>query len=206
MRNIKITVLIHANCVRCEMKKDINWSKSCAENKHYFLKCNKPAWLCEAVEKSTNIPEVSWDRQNLMTRNVYMKIIEDIINEMEPRQAVLCVWKLNRDLTVLQPHMKSTCTLVEQNLMNRYIPWDMSNASFPLPPLGKELDDEYVPLMEPYYEPKQPGCRLPEDKKEVELYDEEGLDETGHKKGEPPIEIAACRYRYGGGKEHGTFE
>ena len=107
-------------CERCEMNEDINWSKSCAENKHYFLKYNKLAWVCEAVEESANIPEVSWDRQNLMTRNVYMKIIEDTINEMEPRQAVLCVWKLNRDLTVLQPHMKRTCTLVEQNLMNRY--------------------------------------------------------------------------------------
>ena len=78
-----------------------------------------------------------------------MKIIEDIINEMEPRQAVLCVWNLNRDLAVLQPHMKRTCTLVEQNLMNRYIPWDMCNASFPLPPLAKELDDEYVPPWNP---------------------------------------------------------
>ena len=136
-------------CERCELKKDISWSKSCAENKHYFLKCNKLAWLCEAVEESTNIPEVSWDRQNLMTRNVYMKIIEDIINEMEPRQVMLCVWKLNRDLTVLQPHMNRTCTLVEQNLMNRYIPWGMCNASFPLPPLGKELDDEYVPPLNP---------------------------------------------------------
>ena len=61
------------------------------KNKHYFLKCNKLAWLCEAVEESTNIPEVSWDRQNLMTRNLYMKIIEDIINEMKPRQAGMCV-------------------------------------------------------------------------------------------------------------------
>ena len=77
-----------------------------------------------------------------MTRNVYMKIIEDIINEMEPRQAVLCVWKLNRDLTVLQPHMKRTCTLVEQNLMNRYIAWYMCNASFPLPRMGNK---KYVP-------------------------------------------------------------
>ena len=36
--------------------------------------------------------------------------------------------------------------------------------------------------MEPCYEPKQPSFRLPEEKKEVELYDDEGLDETGHKK------------------------
>ena len=124
-----------------------------------------------------------------MIRNVYMKIIEDIINEMELRQAVLCVWKLNRDLTVLQPHMKRTCTLVEQNLMNRYIPWDMCNASFPLTSLGRELDDEYVLPMEPYYEPKQPSFRLPEEKKEVELYDEEGLDEAGHKKENPLLKL-----------------
>ena len=117
---------------RHEMKKEINWSKSCAENKHYFLKCNKLERICEAVEESTNISEVSWDRQNLMTRGVYMKIIEDIVTEMEPRQAVLCVQKFNRDLSMLQPHMKRTCTLVEQN-MNRYQPWDMCNASFPLP-------------------------------------------------------------------------
>ena len=60
-------------CGRCEMKKEINWSKSCAENKHYFLKCNKLEWICEAVEESTNISEVSWDRQNLMTRGVYIR-------------------------------------------------------------------------------------------------------------------------------------
>ena len=90
MRNIKISPNPWQLCERCEMKKDINWSKSCAENKHYFLKCNKLAWICEAVEESTNIPEVSWDMNNLMIRDVYMKIIEDIINDMEPRQAVLC--------------------------------------------------------------------------------------------------------------------
>ena len=100
-------------CGRCEMKKEINWSKSCAENRHYFLKCNKLEWICEAVEESTNISEVSWDRQNLMTRGVYMKIIEDIVTEMEPRQAVLCVQKFNRDPSMLQPHMKRTYTLVE---------------------------------------------------------------------------------------------
>ena len=90
---------------------------------------------------------------------------------------------------MLQPHMKRACTLVEQNLMNRYIPWDMCNASFPIPPLGKELDDKYVPPMEPYYEPKQPGFRQPEGKKEVELYDEEGLDETGHKRENPLLKL-----------------
>ena len=84
-----------------------------------------------------------------MTRGVYMKIIEDIVTEIEPRQAVLCVQKFKRDLSMLQPHMKRTCTLVEQNIMNRYQPWDMCNASFPLPPLGKELDDEYVPPIAP---------------------------------------------------------
>ena len=90
---------------------------------------------------------------------------------------------------MLQLHIKRTCTLVEQNLMNRYIPWDMCNASFPLPLLGKELDDEYVSPMEPYYEPRQPGFRLPEVKKEVELYDEEGLDEAGHKKDNPLLKL-----------------
>ena len=141
-RNFKITVLIHGICGRCKMKKEINWSKSCAEKKHYFLKCNKLEWICEAVEESTDISGVSWDRQNLMTRGVYMKIIEDIVTETEPSQAVLGMQKFNRDLKMLQPHMKRTCTLVEQNIMNRYQPWDMCNASFPLPPLGKELDDE----------------------------------------------------------------
>ena len=109
-------------CGRCEMKKEINWSKSSTKNKHYFLKCNKLEWICEAVEESTNISEVLWDRQNLMTRGVYMKIIEDIVTEMEPRQAVLCVQIFNRDLNMLQPHTKRTCTLVEQNIMNRYQP------------------------------------------------------------------------------------
>ena len=82
------------------MKKEINWSKSCAENKHYFLKCNKLEWICEAVEESTNISEVSWDRQNLMNRGVYMKIIEDIVTEMEPRQAVLCVCLNSTEISV----------------------------------------------------------------------------------------------------------
>ena len=55
--------------------------------------------------------------------------------------------------------------------------------------MGKELDDEYVPPMEPYYKPKEPGFRLPEEKKEVELYEEEGLDETGHKKENPLLKL-----------------
>ena len=135
------------------MEKEINWSKSCAENKHYFLKCNKLEWIYEAVEESTNISEVSWDRQNLMTRGVHMKIIEDIVTEMEPRQVVLCVQKFNRDLSMLQLHMKRTCTLVEQNIMNIYQPWDMCNASFPL---GKELDDEYMPPEPPTMSPDNP--------------------------------------------------
>ena len=62
--------------------------------------------MCEAVEESTNISKVSWDRQNLMTRGVYMKIIDDIVTERELRQAVLCVQKFNRDLSMLQPHTK----------------------------------------------------------------------------------------------------
>ena len=60
-------------CERCEMKKDIN------------MKCNKLVWICEAVEESTSISEVSWDRKNLMTKNVYMKIIQDNISDIEPR-------------------------------------------------------------------------------------------------------------------------
>ena len=78
LRNRKITVLIHGHCERCEMKL---------------------ASICGAVEESTNIPEVSWDKQNLMTRDVYIKITEDII-----RQAVLSVWKLNRYLTAATSH------------------------------------------------------------------------------------------------------
>ena len=62
---------------------------------------------------------------------------EDIVTEMEPRQAVLYVQKFNRDLSMLQLHMKRTCRLVEQNIMNRYQPWDMFNASFPYLPWEK---------------------------------------------------------------------
>ena len=55
--------------------------------------------------------------------------------------------------------------------------------------MGKELNDEYVPPISPYYEPRQPSYRLPEEKKEVNLYEEDDLVETGHKKENPLMKL-----------------
>ena len=119
-----------------------------------------------------------------MTRDVYMKIIKDGAKA----SCAVCVEIKQRSHYVATSHEKNMYTGGTKP-HERYIPWDMCNASFPLPPLGKELDDEHVPPMEPYYEPKQQGFRLPEEKKDVELYAEKGLDETGHKKENPLLKL-----------------
>ena len=45
------------------------------------------------------------------------------------------------------------------------------------------------PLIAPYYEPRQPSYRLPEEKKEVNLHEEDDMDETGHKKENPLMKL-----------------
>ena len=115
-----------------------------------------------------------------MNRPNYLLHVQDIATKQQPRQVVLGLQKFNRGLCAQQSHMRRTCQLVEDNLLERFNPCSLVDGQFPVPLLGMEMVDRYIPPLEGSREPVESFFKITEvEKEECEKVGDD-LDVTGH--------------------------
>ena len=74
-------------------------------------------------------------------------ILMHILNNQQPKDAVYNIEHFNLELTKKMPHLIKTTQLAEFLIYSNYIPFQLTEGIFPVPPIGEEFIDEYVPPM-----------------------------------------------------------
>ena len=141
-------------CDYCEMKLDMSGRKrgnelevtpSC---KTLFVQCSGVGWLCRARQRFINATHIHWESEGQMTtKKIYNMILMHILNNQQPKDAVYNIEHFNLELAKKMPHLIKTTQLAEFLIYSIYIPFQLTEGIFPVPPIGEEFIDEYVPPM-----------------------------------------------------------
>ena len=74
-------------------------------------------------------------------------ILMHILKNQQPEDAVYNIEHFNLGLTKKMPHLMKTTQLAEFLIYSNYIPFQLTEGIFPVPPVGEEFTDAYVPPM-----------------------------------------------------------
>ena len=168
----------------CEMKLDMSGGKrgnelevtpSC---KVLFVQCGGEGWLCRARQRLINMTHIHWESQGQMTnKKIYNMILMHILKNQQPKDAVYNIEHFNLEATKKMPHLMETTQLAEFLIYSNYIPLQLTEGIFPIPPTGEEFTDAYVPPMKSkikyenmngeMIEKKEYGCTPPAWKEEL---------------------------------------
>ena len=138
-------------CDYCEMKLDISGGKrgnvvtqSC---KAHFVQCSGVGWLCRARQRLINMTHIHWESHGKMTtKKIYNMILMHILKNQQPKDAVYNIEHFNLQATKKMPHLMKPTQLVEFLICSNYIPFQLTEGIFPVPP-SEEFTDAYVPPM-----------------------------------------------------------
>ena len=131
-------------CKFCETVEVLDMSVPMKERKQIYLNCSGIDWICHARYDVNNYRGILWNQYTLMSSEDYSQLVMEAMNTMEPRHALDAVHHLNKELKVEQPHMVNTIHAVEELLYSCYVPMQLKGDTLPLPPLGKEYEEEFV--------------------------------------------------------------
>ena len=116
--------------------------------KTLFVQCSGVGWLCRARQRLINATHIHWESEGQMTtKKIYNMILMHILNNQQPKDAVYNIEHFNLELTKKMPHLIKTTQLAEFLIYSNYIPFQLTEGIFPVPPIGEEFIDEYVPPM-----------------------------------------------------------
>ena len=91
---------------------------------------------------------IHWESHGQMTtKKIYNMILMHILKNQQPKDAVYNTEHFNLELTKKMPHLMKTTQLAEFLIYSNYIPFQLTEEIFPVPPFGEEYTDEYVPPM-----------------------------------------------------------
>ena len=141
-------------CDYCEMILDMSGGKrgnelevtpSC---KTLFGQCNDVGWLCRTRQRLINMTHIHWESEGQMTtKKIYNMILMHILNNQQPKDAVYNTEHFSLELTKKMPHLVKTTQLAEFLIYSNYIPFQLTEGIFPVPPIGEEFTDAHVPPM-----------------------------------------------------------
>ena len=141
-------------CDYCEMKLDMSGGKRCNELeitpncKTLFVQCSGVGWLCRARQRLINMTHIHWKSEGQMTnKKIYNMILMHILKNQQPKDAVCNIEHFNLELTKKMPHLMKTTQLAEFLIYSNYIPFQLTEGIFPVPLIGEEFIDAYVPPM-----------------------------------------------------------
>lgn len=103
------------------------------------IQCSGVEWICRARKECSRIEEISWNKEELMSRTNYSFLISKIIRNMEPRIALSSMDLFHYDLCKEQQHMVKITQVAEQTAYSTYQPFTLLPEMFPLPPIGEEM-------------------------------------------------------------------
>ena len=70
-----------------------------------------------------------------------------MLKNQQPKDAVYNIEHFHLELTKKMPHLMKTTQLAQFLIYSNYIPFQLTEGIFPVPPIGEEFTDAYVPLM-----------------------------------------------------------
>ena len=112
------------------------------------MQCSGVDWLCRARQRLINATHIHWESEGQMTTNkIYNMIMMHILNNQQPKDAVYNIEHFNLELTKKMSHLIKTTQLAEFLIYSTCIPFQLTEGIFPVPPIGEEFIDEYVPPM-----------------------------------------------------------
>ena len=74
-------------------------------------------------------------------------ILMHILKNQQPKDTVYNIEHFNLELTKKMSHLMKTTQLAEFLIYSNYIPFQLTEGIFSVPPLGEEYTHEYVPPM-----------------------------------------------------------
>ena len=83
----------------------------------------------------------------MTTKKIYKMILMHILKNQQPNDALYNIEHFNLELTKKMPHLIKTTQLAEFLIYSNYIPFQLTEGIFPVPPIGEEFTDAYVPPM-----------------------------------------------------------
>ena len=83
----------------------------------------------------------------MTTKKIYNMILMHILKNQQPKDAVYNIEHFNLELTKKMPHLMKTTQLAEFLIYSNYISLQLTEGIFPVPPIGEEFTDAYVPPM-----------------------------------------------------------
>ena len=141
-------------CDYCEMKLNMSGGKrgnelevtpSC---KTLFVQCSGVGWLCRARQRLINMTGIHWESEvQMTTKKMYNMILVHILKNQQPKDAVYNIEHFNLGLIKKMPHLMKTTQLAEFLIYSNYILFQLTEGIFPVPPIGEEFIDAYVPPM-----------------------------------------------------------
>ena len=141
-------------CDYCEMKLNMSGGKrgnelevtpSC---KTLFVQCSGVAWLCRAKQKLINATHIHWESEGQMTtKKIYKMILMHILKNQQPKDALYNIEHFNLEFTKKMPHLIKPTQMAEFLIYSNYISFQLTEGIFPVPPIGEEFTDAYVPPM-----------------------------------------------------------
>ena len=116
--------------------------------KALFVQCSGVGSLCRARQRLINMTQIHWESHDQMTtKKIYNMIPIHILKNQQPKDAVYNIEHFNLELTKKMPHLIKTTQLAEFLIYSIYIPFQLTEGIFPVPPFGEKYTDEYVPPM-----------------------------------------------------------
>ena len=129
-------------CDYCEMKLDMSGGKrgnelegtpSC---KTLFVQCSGVGWLYRARQRLINATHIHWESEGQMTtKKIYKMILMYILKNQQPKDALYNIEHFNLELTKKMPHLIKTTQLAEFLIYSNYIPFQLTEGIFPVPPI-----------------------------------------------------------------------
>ena len=91
---------------------------------------------------------IHWESQGQMTtKKIYNMILMHILKNQQPKDAVYSIEHFNLEATKKMPHLMKTTQLAEFFIYSNYIPFQLTEGIFSVPPIGEEFTDAHVPPM-----------------------------------------------------------
>ena len=95
---------------------------------------------------------IHWESEGQMTtKKIYNMILMHTLKNQQPKDAAYNIEHFNLELTKKMPHLVKTTQLAEFLIYSNYIPFQLTEGIFPVPPIGEEFTGAYVPLMKLLY-------------------------------------------------------
>ena len=102
-------VKLNPVCIFCEDLlneggEGIHWD-SYPYSTNILVKCSSESWVCESQNSIMNFKRITWNENELMTKETYNKILKSIIKNNEAKDAMYIIEYFNMNLVNEQLHM-----------------------------------------------------------------------------------------------------